>query len=128
MLSMWDFCRGPSNIFHLCMRNIDNNPNTIRRRKFFRDLFFENSIYLLSDVSTRLSLHGKCLFLQFFWSVFPAFGLNMEIYEVSLHIQSEWRKIRTRKTPNMDTFYAVCFSKKRNQHNASLPHSTTVMN
>ena len=26
---------------------------------------------------------------------FPAFGLNMEIYSVSLHIQSECRKIRT---------------------------------
>ena len=28
-------------------------------------------------------------------------------YSVSLHIQSECGKIRTRKTPKMDTFYAV---------------------
>ena len=29
---------------------------------------------------------------------FPAFGLNTEIYSVNLRIQSEYRKIRTRKT------------------------------
>ena len=38
---------------------------------------------------------------------FPAFGLNMERYKVSLRIQSECGKIRTRITPNTDTFYAV---------------------
>ena len=41
---------------------------------------------------------------SFFGSYFPAFGLNTEIYGVSLRIQSKWGKIRTRKTPNMDTF------------------------
>ena len=29
-------------------------------------------------------------------SYFPLFGLNTKIYEVNLHIQSEYRKIRTR--------------------------------
>ena len=38
---------------------------------------------------------------------FPAFGLNMEIYSVNLRIQSKFRKVRTRKTPNMDTFYSI---------------------
>ena len=38
---------------------------------------------------------------------FPAFGLNMEIYSVNLRIQSECRKMRTRKTPNKDTIHAV---------------------
>ena len=38
---------------------------------------------------------------------FPAFGLNTERYGVSPRIQSECRKIRTRITPNTDTFYAV---------------------
>ena len=47
---------------------------------------------------------------------FPAFGLNTERYGVSLRIQSECgkirtrktpRKIRTSKTPNTDTFHAV---------------------
>ena len=38
---------------------------------------------------------------------FPAFGLNTERYGVSPHIQSESGKIKTRITPNMDTFHAV---------------------
>ena len=38
---------------------------------------------------------------------FPAFGLNTERYCVSLCIQSECGKMRTRITPNMDTFYAA---------------------
>ena len=38
---------------------------------------------------------------------FPAFGLNTERYSVSLRIQSECGKIRTRITPNRDTFYGV---------------------
>ena len=42
---------------------------------------------------------------------FPMFGLNTERYSVSLHIQSECGKIRTRITPNTDTFYAVFYEK-----------------
>ena len=38
---------------------------------------------------------------------FPIFGLNTEIYSVNLCIQSEYRKIRTRTTPHLDTFHAV---------------------
>ena len=38
---------------------------------------------------------------------FPAFGLNTERYKVSLRIQSECGKIRTRITPNTDTVYPV---------------------
>ena len=38
---------------------------------------------------------------------FPAFKLNMERYSVSLRIQFECGKIRTRITPNTDTFHAV---------------------
>ena len=37
----------------------------------------------------------------------PALGLNTEIYSVNLCILSEYGKIRTRKTQNTDTFYAV---------------------
>ena len=47
---------------------------------------------------------------------FPTFGLNTERYSVSLHIRSKCGKMRTRITPNKDTFYAVrwmaaCFNK-----------------
>ena len=38
---------------------------------------------------------------------FPSFGLNTERHEVTLRIQSKCGKIRTRITPNTDTFHAV---------------------
>ena len=38
---------------------------------------------------------------------FPAFGLNTERDGVSLRIHSKCGKMRTRITPNTDTFYAV---------------------
>ena len=38
---------------------------------------------------------------------FPSFGQNTERYGVSHRIQSECGKIRTRITPNTDTFHAV---------------------
>ena len=49
----------------------------------------------------------KCPYSELFWSDFPAFGLNMERYKVSVRIQCECRKIRTRIITNTDTFYAV---------------------
>ena len=42
---------------------------------------------------------------------FPTFGLNTEGYSVSVRIQSECGKIRTKKTPNTDTFHAVLLHK-----------------
>ena len=42
---------------------------------------------------------------------FAAFGLNTETYSVTLHIQSECRKIQTRITQNTDIFCVVCESK-----------------
>ena len=44
---------------------------------------------------------------------FPAFGLNTERYGVSLRIQSKCGKIRTRVSPNTDTFYTALNSKVR---------------
>ena len=43
----------------------------------------------------------------YFGSHFSAFGLNTERYGLFLCIQSECGKMRTRITPNTDTFYAV---------------------
>ena len=40
----------------------------------------------------------------------PTFGLNTEEYSVSLRIQPKCWKIRTRKTPNTDTFHIVMTS------------------
>ena len=46
-------------------------------------------------------------FRSFSGPYFSAFELNTERYSVSLRIQSECGKIRTKKTPNTDTFHAV---------------------
>ena len=55
------------------------------------------------EVFMSLSLREKCPYSELFWSVFSAFRLNMGRYGVSLRIQSECGKIRTRITPNTDT-------------------------
>ena len=52
-------------------------------------------------------MRKKCPYLELFWSVFSAFGLNTERYSVSLRIQSECRKMGIRIAPNTDTFYSV---------------------
>ena len=54
-----------------------------------------------------MTLREKCPYSEFSDSYFPAFGLNTKGYEVSLRIQSECRKIQTRKTLNTDTFRTV---------------------
>ena len=41
---------------------------------------------------------------------FSAFGLNTQKYSISLRIQSECGKMRTRITPTTDTFHALCSS------------------
>ena len=38
---------------------------------------------------------------------FPVLELNTEIYSINHIIQSEYGKIRTRKTPYLNTFHAV---------------------
>ena len=47
------------------------------------------------------------LFSSAFFPHFPVFGLKTERHVLSLHIQSECRKMQTRITPNTDTFYPV---------------------
>ena len=57
------------------------------------------------------SLREKCPYSDFSGLYFPAFGLNLEIYR-NLRIQSKCKKVRTRKTTNTDTFYAVIISEE----------------
>ena len=51
---------------------------------------------------------------------FHAFGLSMERHGVPLYIQFECGKIRTRKTPNADTFHAVHITEKFGEAQNSL--------
>ena len=64
---------------------------------------FEGDVFLFHCV--------KCVRIRSYSGpYFPAFRLNTERYGVSLLIQSECGKIRTRITPNTDTFHAVVVS------------------
>ena len=73
--------------------------------------------YAIASIPIRVPdlcmLPFHCVKAACIWSYsgpyFPAFGLNTEIYGVSLCIQSKCGKIRTRITPNTDTFHAVFF-------------------
>ena len=65
---------------------------------------------------------------------FPAFGQTTERFSVSLHIQSECGKIRTRITPNTGTIYTVIIifmniisSGSINSISVLLPASTSVI-
>ena len=67
--------------------------------RFFNDK--ELSTQRLTDVIHCV----KCIRIRIFSGpYFPAFGLNTGRHSVSLRIQPECRKIRTRITPSTDTF------------------------
>ena len=60
-------------------------------------------------IQQTLVLRKKCVYSELFWSAFSAFGLNTERYGVPFRIQFKCGKMRTRITPNTDTFHAVSF-------------------
>ena len=73
----------------------------------FRDFLLRFSYQVLPFQEDALS--KNCPYSELFWSVFPPYGLNTERYRVSLRLQSECGKIRTRITPNRDTFQTIMF-------------------
>ena len=85
---------------------------------FFKVISYKKTVRLRA--TTRdcnwLSLRKKSPYSGLLWSAFfrhfPVFGLNTKRYSVFLHsvclrIQSECGEMRTRITPNTETFYAV---------------------
>ena len=78
--------------------NLTRNPSKIKH-------FVSRCICKYKDLQNR-ALREKCSYSEFFWSVFPCIWIE---YSVSLRIQSECGKIRTKKTLNTDTFHAVVF-------------------
>ena len=70
--------------------------NELNINRIFKTLSIKNSAESVWSVCWTLC--EKCPNKEFFCGpYFPVFGLNTEIYEVNLHIQSEHGKIRTRK-------------------------------
>ena len=70
--------------------------DTYKSRNFLY-YFFLTPQYCVKSVRIR----------SFFGSYFRTFGLNMERYSVSFHIQYKQGKIQTKKTSNTDTFQTV---------------------
>ena len=86
-----------------------SNKITVSRSSF-RGVFQRYiSKYLIGIIRKIyfLILSKKCPYLELFWSVFSCIGLNTERYGVSLRIQHECRKMRTRITPDTNTFHAA---------------------
>ena len=63
-------------------------------------------LYELSGLDINLHCIKSVHIQSFSGLYFPAFGLNMERFEVT-RVQSECVKTESRKTLNMDTFYAL---------------------
>ena len=97
LLNLWKTFRINffNNFVGLALKRLRNFMKTFQRSwKHFRP-FKVLSIFLHA---CTLSEKYPC---------FPAFGQNTERHGVSLCIQFKCWKIRTRKTPNTDTFYSV---------------------
>ena len=73
------------------------------------NLLCANESYIV-DSSGYFSVHIRSYSGPYFS---PPFGLNTDRCFVSLRIKSECRKIRTRITLNMDTFYVVLWRRFR---------------
>ena len=92
------------------------------RINIYLSLFFKS--LSLKGLQTK---KGHCLISVRIWifscQYFPTFGILTEyrdiLCSVSFRIQSECGKIRTRKTPNTDTFHAVGYINQRLKWNYS---------
>ena len=87
------------------LKLIDYETNT--QVKTIWICYFNRNQFLLKIKELEYQLRKKCSYSKFFWSVFSHIWTKYREYFISLRIQSKCGKIRTGKTPNMNTFYAV---------------------
>ena len=97
--------------------NFGNSIQKVRKRRYQSFLVLSNVtvfpyfVLHLFTVFISLLQRLQCVKRVRMWifsgPYFSAFGLNTERYGVSLLVQSEYGKTRTRKILNTDTFYAV---------------------
>ena len=71
-----------------------------------REIEIEQILLIRLIFDSSHCVKSECI-RSFSGPYYPAFGLNMGRQSVFFSIHSEWGKIRTRKTPNTDTFHAV---------------------
>ena len=68
--------------------------------------------FIIFIICCLFQLCYQCVKSVIFDPYFPVFGLNTEIYGVSLHIQSECRKTRTGNDSDIWTHFTQCTSHK----------------
>ena len=102
----WSFSLSTINYFHKklhfsCLKAV----NYFRKKFHFRYLkeFWIN----LWDIYSKITARKMSKYGVFSAPYFPVFRPHTEIYRVDLRVQSKYGKIGTRKTPYLDTFYAV---------------------
>ena len=97
----------------------------------FRILLFH--YFTAKTSSSKQTLHKMYPYQELFWSAFsphfPAFGLNTERYCISpysVRMRENAGKMRTRITPNTDSFYAKKASKKYQSKDITLDLSHVI--
>ena len=96
---------------HCCSVSMVNFEQVLSREFKFVDFGWTSIAHKLVFYKSKWriqcrTLREMCLYFRSFPGLyFTAFRLNTD--SVSLRIQSECTKIRTRKTPNTDTFHVV---------------------
>ena len=82
-----------------------------KRQKVWQNYWVTMKLHLLKmHLASRFLRNGYVKSVRirsYSGPYFPAFGLNTDRYSISLLIQSELGEIRTRITPNTDTFHAA---------------------
>ena len=86
-----------------CFSRFLNCTNGSKLRKASHMILKKN----FKNRTIKCTVQKMSIFGLFIGAYFPVFGLNTERCSVSLHIHFECEKIRTRKTPNTDTFHTV---------------------
>ena len=94
-------------MFIRCPGRLLNVLCTFNLRAVFTGVESEPLDYLVITTAWKVSECG-----DFSGPYFPVFGLNTEIYGVNLRIQSDYRKIRTRKS----SVFTQCTWTKLEQH------------
>ena len=85
-----------------------NMEKLFKNREKIRTNYEQYAVKIMKIlISSKPTFRKKCPHSDLFWSVFPTFGMNTERCRVSVRIQCECGKMRTRTTPNMDSFHAV---------------------
>ena len=85
-----------------------NMEKLFKNREKIRTNYEQYAVKIMKIlISSKPTFRKKCPHSELFWSVFPTFGMNTERCRVSVRIQCECGKMRTRITPNMDSFHAV---------------------